>query len=126
MMSEEIDELFGDEGGQSTPRTRPAIALAVAGVLLALLGMACTAAPGGVLTLLGLWWIERERERVDNGALPPDARPAVERARRVVFASLGVVIALFFLQALLFCSGFYQRLGDALFTAGTGVTGART
>ena len=116
-MADELDELFGDEGGQPEPRVWPALVLSAVGVILAILGMACLSAPGGVVVLLGLWWIERESDRVDNGYLPPDARPVVDRARRVVFASLALVIALFVVQAGLYCTGFYQHLGDTLFSA---------
>lgn len=113
-MARDVDELFGDEDA-ATARTTPAIALAISGVIVAVIGMTCLAAPGGVLVLIGLWWIDRELERVENGYLAPDQRPAVERARTIVFISLGVVILLFVTQLFLYCGGFYQNLGDGLF-----------
>lgn len=113
-MARDLEELFGEGEGTPEPRVGTAIALAVLGVVAAVVGMACLSAPGGVIVLAGLWWIERELDRVDNGYLPADARPAVERARRIVLACLGIVIVLFFVQATLYCTGFYQDLGDTL------------
>ena len=118
MARNDVDELFGDGSDGPRPRTGIAIALAITGVLLAIVGMACLSAPGGIVVLLGLWWIERELDRVENGYLAPDAREPVMRARRLVFAALFIVILLFVLQALLYCSGFYQGLGDRLFGPG--------
>ena len=47
-MSTDVDELFGEGGGAPTPRTSLALALLVAGLVLAVVGMVCSAAPGGV------------------------------------------------------------------------------
>jgi hypothetical protein len=115
---EDLDDLFGEGGGQTEARTTPAIALSIGGVILSVLGMACLAAPGGVPVLLALWWIERERDRVANGYQPESAGPVVERTRRLVFASLAVVVMLFTAQAVLYCFGFYEGLGDIVFTGG--------
>ena len=115
MARDDLDELFGEGGGTPEPKVIPAIALSVIGVLSAIIGMVCLAAPGGILVLLGLWWIEREMDRVENGYLAEDARPRVESARRFVLLCLIIVIALFFLQAVLYCNGFYQGLGDSIF-----------
>lgn len=117
MARDDLDELFGEGGGTPSPRIVPALALSVIGVITAILGMACLSAPGGILVLLGLWWIERELDRVDNGYLSEEDRPRIESARRFVFLCLGVVILLFFAQAFLYCSGFYQNLGDQFFSA---------
>ncbi len=114
MARDDLDELFGEGNDTPEPRVGPAIGMAIGGVLVALVGMACLAAPGGVIVLGGLWWIERELDRVENGYLPSEARPAVERGRRIVLACLVIVILLFFVQAWLYCGGFYQNLGDAL------------
>ena len=115
MSQQDLDELFGESGDSPEPRLLQAYAMALSGVALAIVGMACLAAPGGVLVLLALGWIEREHERVDTGYLAPEARPSVQRARRAVLACLGLLIVLFFAQAFLYCSGFYQTLGDELF-----------
>jgi len=115
---EDLDDLFGEGAGAPEARTGPAIALSVIGVLMSILGMACLAAPGGIPVLLALWWIERERDRVANGYLPETAGPIVERTRRLVFASLMFVIVLFVAQAVLYCFGFYEGLGDLIFTGG--------
>ena len=117
MASEDLDELFGEGGGTPEPRVIPAIALSITGVVSAIVGMVCLAAPGGILVLLGLWWIERELDRVENGYLAEDARPRVESARRFVLLCLVIVILLFFAQAFLYCNGFYQGLGDSIFGA---------
>jgi len=111
----EVDELFGEGEGAPEPKTTAAILLAFFGLFLSFLGMACLAAPGGLPVLVALWWIERERDRVSNGYLPEAAGPTVERARRLIYAILFVVIALFTLQAVLYCNGTYEALGNMLF-----------
>lgn len=116
MARDDVDELFGAGGEAPRPRTRGAVTTAIVGVIVALLGMSCLAVPGGVLVLLALGWIDRELERVDNGYLPADARPTVERARNVIIACLMLTILLLVLQAVLYCGGFYQALGDLAFT----------
>ena len=107
-----LNELFGEGQGAPEPKTGLAVGLAVTGLLIALLGMACLAAPGGAIVLLGVWRIERELDRVNNGYLSPDARPVVLGARRIVFACLFLVIVLFLVQVVLYALGFYQFLGD--------------
>lgn len=114
-MANDVDELFGGGDGTPEPRTTPAIVLAVLGVVLGVVGLACLSAPGGVVVLLGLWWIEREHDRIENGYLPEEARPTVQRARSIVFLCLFLVIGLLFLQAFLYCGGYYQMLGDLAF-----------
>ena len=109
-----LNELFGEGQGAPEPKTGLAVGLAVTGLLIALLGMACLAAPGGAIVLLGVWRIERELDRVNNGYLSPDARPVVLRARRLIFACLFLVILLFMAQVVLYGLGFYQFLGDLL------------
>ena len=114
-MANEVDELFGGGSGTTDPQVRGALALAALGTLTSIVGMACLSAPGAAIVLMGLWRIEKELDRVDNGYLDISARPAVLSARRWVFAALAVVIALLFLQVVLYAQGFYQMLGDRFF-----------
>ena len=111
----EIDDLFGDGSGTPSPSTTGPLVLSLLGLFMSLCGMACLAAPGGIPVLLALWWIERERDRVNNGYLPADAGPVVERTRRLVYLALFAVIGLFVIQALLYCNGTYDALGNLIF-----------
>ncbi|MBN2797600.1 MAG: hypothetical protein JXX28_00475 [Deltaproteobacteria bacterium] len=106
----DLDELFGGGTGQAKASTGPVLGLLVAGVVLAVLGMACSAAPGGLL-VLGAWLLlERDLDRVESGYLPVSLRPRLRSLQWAVYAGIGLVILLFFAQGLLFCGGFYDSL----------------
>ena len=107
---DEVDELFGTEGGQPKPRRRLILILLVTGLLLATLGMVCTAAPGGLL-VLGAWVVvEKEMDRVESGYLPTDVRGDVRRLHQVTLAGVLTVLVLFMVQAWLLYEGFYEAL----------------
>lgn len=114
-MANEVDELFGGGEGAAEPDVTTALALAALGVFGAILGMGCIAAPGALVVLIGLWRIEKELDRVENGFLDVSARPVVLRARRWIFAALAAVIGLLFVQVVLYFMGFYQMIGDRFF-----------
>lgn len=102
-MSQDVEELFGEGAGAPTARTPLVWVLLAVGLVAALLGMFCTAAPGGVLVLLAWFVIEKEVDRIESGYLPASARPAVRRAR---FASLvGVLLVIVMLVAQTFLVG---------------------
>jgi len=108
-MSGEVDELF--EGGRAArPRFAFAVSVLSVGVLLTVLGMACSAVPGGLITLAGYFVVQKEIDRVDSGYLAVEHRPALLRLRLLAWFSLGLVIALFIVQAVLLCTGFYVDL----------------
>jgi hypothetical protein len=109
-MSEEVDELFGQGEGAPAPRTSLALGLLVAGLVLAVAGMVCSAAPGGVLVLLAWLVIEKERDRVESGYLPPTAAPQVRAVRTLTYAGVVTVIGLFAVQGVLLCTSFYDTL----------------
>lgn len=108
-MSTEIDELFGEGGGAPEPRTALVWALLAAGLLLSLLGLACTPAPGAVLVLLAWYVIEKERDRVMSGYLPQDALRSISVARIAAFVSVILVIVLFLVQGFLLGAAFYDE-----------------
>lgn len=111
----ELDELFGDGAGRPRPRTLLIGGLLTSGLALTVLGMACIAAPGGILVLLAWMHVEKDQERVDSGYLPESDRPSVERLRRFTYAGLVMVVGLFALQAILLCSGVYDVLLDNVY-----------
>ncbi len=108
--SEGIDELFGEGGGAPEVQSKPVLRLLAAGLVTTLLGLACTTAPGGVLVLLAWMRVEKEADRVQNGFLPESARPQVERLRSATYVGLLFVVAMFFVQGALLCSGVYENL----------------
>lgn len=108
-MSSELDELFGEGSGTPTPRTRLVRTLLGVGLALAVLGMTCSAAPGGLVVLAAWLLVDTETRRVENGYLPADAGPEVARVRRQVLVGLNVVLLLFLVQSALVCGGFYDR-----------------
>jgi len=111
---DDVDELFGDGEGVPTPRTGAILGLLLGGLAVAVAGLACTAVPGGVLVLLGWMLVEKEMDRIDSGYLPDAARRPVARLKLVAYGAVGLIIALFLLQAYLFCSGAYDALWGSL------------
>ena len=121
MATDELDELFGADDTPDPATTLPVV-LAITGLLGAIAGLICCSIPGTALTLVGLWRVEIEHERIENGYYPSSAAPAVARARRIVFTCLLLGIGVLFVQANLYCGGFYQRLGDQIFLGEPTVT----
>ena len=110
MSTADVDELFGEGGRRARPRSlRVGVVLAV-GLVLAILGMACTAVPGGLVCLVAWALVEREIDRVDSGYLALDYRPGLVTLRALVWASLVVVLGLFIVQGFLLCTGFYTTM----------------
>lgn len=110
----ELAELFGGSG-RARPRTGLVAGLLIGGVLTTILGMACIAAPGGLLVLLAWLVVEKDHDRVESGYLPEADRSTVERSRNLTHAGLMLVICLFFVQALLLCFGGYDPLLDDVY-----------
>jgi hypothetical protein len=106
----ELDELFGGGRGQVQPRTALILGLLGSGIVLGVLGLACSSLPGGALVLLAWNVAEREMERIESGYLPLDYGPRVTSLRRITWLALLVVIGLFFVQGGLLCTGFYESL----------------
>lgn len=109
-MAREVDELFGEGEGAPTPRSGLVWTLLVSGLLLAVVGLLCSAAPGGILVLVAWMLVEKEMDRVENGYLPAESRPIVARLRTATYVGLLLVVVLFVVQGWLFCTGFYERL----------------
>jgi len=116
MNDESLDELFGEGSGQPVPRTRLAIVLLVTGTVLALLGMACTAAPGGIVVLVAWVVIEKELDRVESGYLPTEFKPRLIALQRLIYAAVVLVVVLFTLQLFLLCNGTYDAFWGRLVT----------
>lgn len=108
-MSGDVDELF--EGGRAAqPRWGLALGLLGGGLALTLLGLVCSAVPGGLVTLWGHFVVEKEIDRVDSGYLPVEHRPLLLRLRLASWAALALVFGAFVIQGVLLCSGAYVPL----------------
>ncbi|MBW1879958.1 MAG: hypothetical protein JRI25_13305 [Deltaproteobacteria bacterium] len=116
MTDESLNELFGEGSGQPVPRTRLAIILLVTGLVLALLGMACSAAPGGLVVLVAWVVIEKELDRVDSGYLPTEFKPRLLALQRVTYAAVVLVLLLFVVQFFLMCNGTMEAFWGRLVT----------
>lgn len=110
-----VDELFGEGAGRARPRTALIASLLISGLLLTVVGMACIAAPGGILVLLAWMHVEKDVERVESGYLPAEDRPTVELSRRLTYAGLLVVVVLFAVQGVLLCNGVYDVVLDEVY-----------
>jgi len=107
---DDVDELFGTGAGTPAPRTGTILSLMGGGVLLGVLGLACTSVPGGMMVLLAWMLVEKESDRIDSGYLPETARRRVGQLQILAYLSVSAVILLFVAQAYLFCSGGYDAL----------------
>lgn len=107
MSATDIDELFGEDGSSARPRTGRIVAVLVTGLVLTVLGMACTAVPGGLVTLVAWALVEKEIDRVDSGFLALGYRPGLVTLRALVWSGLLLVLGLFILQGFLLCAGWY-------------------
>jgi hypothetical protein len=107
---DEVDELFGDHGGQPEPRTMLILSLLTSGLLLTLFGLACSAAPGGLVVLAGWVAVEKEMGRVESGYLPADTRPQVRSLQIAAQVAVTLVLLLFVLQTVLLSMGVYEAL----------------
>ena len=110
----DLGELFGG-AGRPRPRTGLVAGLLLVGIVTTVLGMACIAAPGGILVLLAWLVVEKDHDRVESGYLPDADRTVVERSRNLTHAGLLLVVSLFFLQAMLLCFGGYDTLLDQVY-----------
>ncbi len=104
----DVDELFGEGEGAPSPRVVAVTGLLGCGLVVALVGMACTAVPGGVMVLFSWMLAEKEMDRIESGYLPSDARGVVWLLRAATFVGVLIVVGLFVVQGSLFCSGFYD------------------
>ena len=111
----DLDELFGKEGSRARPRRNRILGLLLSGIVLTILGMACIAAPGGILVLLAWMTVETDQQRLESGYLPASNADEVEMLRRFTYAGLLLVVFLFALQAILLCNGAYDILLDNLY-----------
>lgn len=109
----EVDELFGEGGAGFRPRTGRILFLLIGGLVLAVLGLACTSIPGALVLLFGWLTVERELDRVHAGFLPETDRRTLEGYRQAVWGGLGVTLLLFVVQGFLLCNGTYYSLWSA-------------
>lgn len=105
--SAEVDELFGEGGGAPKPRYAVAVVFLIAGLLLAVVGLPCSTAPGGALVLLAWLVVEKDIDRLESGYLPSDAGRGLSALRIVVRLGVIAVIVLTAIQGVLVCGLFY-------------------
>lgn len=113
-MSRDVDDLFGTEGDGVRPKSFRIYVVLITGLVLTVAGMACTAVPGGLLTLVAWALVEKELDRVDSGYLALDYRPGLVALRGFVWASLVLVLGLFIVQGVLLCTGWYTSFWSYL------------
>lgn len=104
-----VDELFGAIGGQPAPRRGLTLGLLGGGLLLTLLGMACTAAPGGLVVVAAWMVADADLERLQTGYLPSDTAGEVRRLRTLAMAGIVLVLVLFLVQMVLLYVGRYEE-----------------
>jgi hypothetical protein len=114
--SSEVDELFGEGGGAPKPRHALAVVLLAAGLLLAVVGLPCSTAPGGALVLLAWLVVEKDIDRLESGYLPADTGRGLSVLRAIVRLGVVAVIVLTAIQGVLVCGLFYpEGWGELLF-----------
>ena len=121
-MSDELDELFDDGERAPRPSVRLVIGLGLSGIALAILGLGCSSAPGGLIVLMAWHLAERELDRVEAGYFPASDRPTLRSLQIFVQVLLGLVVLLFILQGTLFCTGFYEVFWGGLLELAVGLS----
>jgi len=109
-----LDELFGEATAEVQPRTNQVYALIGAGLLVALLGLACSSVPGVIVVLLGWYVADKEGDRLDSGFLPQTFAASVHHAQRVAWFGVAGAVLIILAQVMLFCGGFYRVYLEAL------------
>lgn len=112
MGSSDVDELFGQ--GEAPPRPRTAVISLwmYTGLVLSVFGLACTSVPGALIVLWSWSALDGELERVENGYLAPEARTELRALEWRMWATIGALVVLLFLQATLLGQGFYEWLWE--------------
>ena len=111
-MAEEVDELFGS-AGEPKPRVAWVAVLILTGLLLAILGLACTSVPGILVLLLAWSAAGVEQERVESGYLPKASATQVQALRRISITALMLGALLLVAQLTLLNRGFYSEKWEA-------------
>ena len=110
MSEANLDELFGGED-EPTPRVTKTWIYLGLGLLLTVLGLACTTLPGGILMLLAWSNADIEQARLRSGYLPESAAPILQRQLYCIYAGLAVAWGAFALQGFLLCgTDWYDQL----------------
>jgi len=113
-MAKDVDELFGAGGREVRPRTVPILVTLGCGLVVAVLGLACTSVPGGLMVLVSWMLIEKEMSRIESGYLPVKYEGNLRSLRIAVWAGMILILIIFFLQAYLLCTGTYVTVWSAL------------
>ena len=110
MSDTDLDELFGGED-EPSPRVAKTWFYLGLGLLLAILGLACTTLPGGILILLAWSNADIEQARLRSGYLPESAAPTLHRQLYCIYAGLALAWGAFALQGFLLCgTDWYDQL----------------
>ena len=117
----QIDDLFDGEDA-AEPNIPLVATLLATGAALAVLGLACTSIPGGVLVLLGFHYADLELDRVDSGYLPESERPRVQRLRTVALIGVVFLAVVIVAQNTLLCMGFYDEFWGTALRAIAGIS----
>jgi len=110
MSDNNLDDLFGGED-TPTPRLAKTWIYLLVGLLLTVLGLACTTLPGGILILMAWSSADLEQGRLRSGYLPESAAPTLRRQLYFIYASLAFAWGAFALQGFLLCgTDWYDQL----------------
>ncbi|MCO4745087.1 MAG: hypothetical protein KC912_09880 [Proteobacteria bacterium] len=108
----QIDDLFEGEDAVK-PNVAFISTLLVVGLLLSILGLACSSVPGGILVLLAFHYADVELDRVESGYLPETERPRVRRLRSFALAGVVLLTLVIIQQIWLTSMGFYDVFWEA-------------
>ena len=110
MSDNKLDALFEGEE-EPKPRLAKTWAYLALGMILTVLGLACTTLPGGLLMLVAWYSADLELAKLHSGYLPETAEPILRRQRYCVYAGLGIAWGTFVLQGLVLCgTDWYDQL----------------
>lgn len=106
----ELEELFGEDGGQPQARKRLGWTLLIVGVVTSFFGLLCSVVPGAGLVLLAWLVAETDMDRLESGYLPENLREQVRALQLATHTGVVAAIVMLAIQCLLLCSGAYGAI----------------
>ena len=113
-MAGKVDDLFQSDGTSPRPRSGAVRALVILGTILAIVGLPCSSVPGGLMVLGGWFLVDQDKSHLASGYLSAEHSAEVDRLYRLTMFGVTVTLITFFLQAWLFCSGFYTEFWSGI------------
>ena len=109
-----VEDLFGPIEQAAKPRLKLVRLCLVAGLVMTVLGMACSVVPGVSLVLLSWFIVDKEVSRIESGFLAQSWRDPVAKTKTYVRVGVWLSVLTLLLQVTLLCMGVYTVWAEYL------------